>query len=323
MENDVAFKKTKANEKVKDSMFRSLFNDEENFRQLYEQITNKELKGKLRKFDTEEIFERPSLINDVSFLSENNKAIIMVEHQSTLNHNMALRCLLYYTKMVEQYIKEKNLKIYSKKPIRIPQPEFYIVYNGREKIKENEYVSKLEYNFGKTNILNAEAKIIDIRYNELSKNKTEEENDKLSKNNVLLGYSYFTKRYEYYKIKEKQEVEVAIDNAIKDCQEKGVLKEYLKNKGWLTMAVEAYTWEQQMKEDGEYLKELGIKQGIEQGIEKTVYRNLKLLLESNIPVEVMNKFIEENKVEKEIYYKAKQEVEKEKSERDNQEEIER
>ena len=53
-----------------------------------------------------------SLRNDVSFVV-GNRRIVLTEHQSTINENMPLRCLLYIAREYEQIIPVKSR--YSKK----------------------------------------------------------------------------------------------------------------------------------------------------------------------------------------------------------------
>jgi len=66
----------------------------------------------------------------------------MVEHQSTLNENMPLRFLLYYTEILKIYIAQKNLNVFSKKAIELPRPEFFVVYNGVENFTDIELYLK-------------------------------------------------------------------------------------------------------------------------------------------------------------------------------------
>jgi hypothetical protein len=47
---------------------------------------------------------------------------------STINPNMALRLLMYIARIYEKLIENKN--IYSGKPIKLPRPEFFVLYNG-------------------------------------------------------------------------------------------------------------------------------------------------------------------------------------------------
>jgi hypothetical protein len=66
-------------------------------------------------------------INDVSFTID-NKVVILIEHQSTINPNMALRLLLYIARVYEKLVDSK--KIYSRTKMPIPRPEFIVLYNG-------------------------------------------------------------------------------------------------------------------------------------------------------------------------------------------------
>ena len=68
-------------------------------------------------------------INDVSFEID-GKLVVLIEHQSTINPNMALRLLMYIGRVYEKIIDEKN--VYSGKPLKIPRPEFFVLYNGVE-----------------------------------------------------------------------------------------------------------------------------------------------------------------------------------------------
>ena len=66
-------------------------------------------------------------INDISF-EIGEKLVVILEHQSTINPNIALRILLYIGRIYEKIIEDEN--IYSTKKILIPKPEFYVLYNG-------------------------------------------------------------------------------------------------------------------------------------------------------------------------------------------------
>jgi hypothetical protein len=61
----------------------------------------------LEFYDTESIVVK-QLKNDVAFKTKDNRLIIMVEHQSTLNENMPLRFLLYYVELIKLYISQES-----------------------------------------------------------------------------------------------------------------------------------------------------------------------------------------------------------------------
>ena len=72
--------------------------------------------------------------NDISF-EIGGKLVVLCEHQSTINPNMALRFLLYITRVLEKKIESWTL--YSKKHVSIPWPEFFVLYNGLEPFQDD------------------------------------------------------------------------------------------------------------------------------------------------------------------------------------------
>ncbi|MBR6061785.1 MAG: Rpn family recombination-promoting nuclease/putative transposase, partial [Spirochaetales bacterium] len=116
------------NSQIKDSLFVDLFqNDEtakENFLSLYNAIAGTDLKIENTKIEPRKL-ERVayhSLYNDVSMIV-NNRLIVLVEHQSTINENMPLRFLLYVARLYETVVPKKDR--YRRTVQGIPTPEFY------------------------------------------------------------------------------------------------------------------------------------------------------------------------------------------------------
>ena len=119
----------------KDSLFVDLFgrckDAKENFISLYNAITDKNL-----DYKTAEV--KPMMLeqtiytgryNDVSMIVD-NRLIVLVEHQSTINENMPFRFLEYITKIYEKLIPPRSR--YTEEQIKLPTPEFYVIYNGEE-----------------------------------------------------------------------------------------------------------------------------------------------------------------------------------------------
>ena len=67
--------------------------------------------------------------NDVSW-EINDKLIVLVEHQSTVNENMPFLCLEYVTRIYEGLVPVKQR--YAEKVFNIPNPDFYVVYVGKK-----------------------------------------------------------------------------------------------------------------------------------------------------------------------------------------------
>jgi len=72
-------------------------------------------------------------INDICFVID-GKLVVLVEHQSTINENMCLRMLIYSSKEYEKITDSKDL--YREKMIKIPTPEFIVLYNGKEEFPD-------------------------------------------------------------------------------------------------------------------------------------------------------------------------------------------
>ena len=82
-------------------------------------------------------------INDLSFLLD-GQIVVLIEHQSTINENMALRLFLYSARVYEKITKQKPL--YKRKRVKIPVPRFIELYNGNETYPEHS-VQKLSDSF--------------------------------------------------------------------------------------------------------------------------------------------------------------------------------
>ena len=123
-----------ANRKYKDSVFVDLFSEDEkakeNFLSLYNALhgTSYQSAAILRNIRLKQVVYL-SFANDVSYLVD-DKIIILAEHQSTVNPNMPLRCLEYITRLYEQL--QSPRERYSRTLKKIPIPEFYVFYNGKE-----------------------------------------------------------------------------------------------------------------------------------------------------------------------------------------------
>lgn len=119
--------KVNANQKYKASVFSALFDDKEKLVELYNALDGTDYK--LDETDIEITTLQDALfmgkINDVSF-TVNGKIVVLIEHQSTINDNLPVRCLMYVARIYEKLLVGDN--IYRKKLIPIPTPEFIVLY---------------------------------------------------------------------------------------------------------------------------------------------------------------------------------------------------
>lgn len=126
---------TLKNRKYKDSVFTDLFGSDrdgkKNFLDLYNALSGSDYK--LEEVTLERKVIEQSLYktfnNDVSWEID-GKLIVLVEHQSTINNNMPLRCLEYVTRIYEGIVPVN--KRYAEKVYKIPNPDFYVVYVGKK-----------------------------------------------------------------------------------------------------------------------------------------------------------------------------------------------
>jgi len=202
------------NTKYRDNMFVSLFgrcvNAKENFLSLYNAIHDTNLKigeVKITPMMLDNVVYT-GLYNDVSMLID-DKFIVLAEQQSTINNNMPLRCLEYVTRLFEKQFEQQ--KKYNKTLIKLPTPEFYVFYNGRDDYPLEQEM-KLSDAFKELNPdiqLELKVKIFNINH---SKN-----HEILSKCKTLADYSTFVKyAMEAQKNKDPSFIRYAIDRCIKE-----------------------------------------------------------------------------------------------------------
>ena len=129
----------KANQKIKSSVFADLFCDDEkdgkkNFLSLYNAIHGTNLTLENTKLERKQIPQAlyKTFDTDISVLV-NGRLFVLIEHQSTPNENIPLRCLEYYVHLLYGIV-PANAR-YKKALFKIPTPEFYVFYNGKEELE--------------------------------------------------------------------------------------------------------------------------------------------------------------------------------------------
>ena len=241
----------KENREHKDSLFVDLFYQDEtakkNLLSLYNALhdTNYEDETIIRKVKIDDVLYK-NFKNDIS-CEVNGLVLVFGEHQSTINRNMPLRCLMYVGRAYEQLVDSKAR--YRTTLVKIPTPEFYVFYNG-EKEQPLEQVLTLSDAFMNPvgeNSVELKVKVININ--------SDKAHGILDKCGILREYSQFISMVRKY-----SEEESAIKKAIKECIEKGILADYLKRKGSEVenMLIAEYSYEEDMQ--------VKLQEGIWQGI---------------------------------------------------------
>ncbi len=156
--------------------------------------------------------------NDVSCIIANN--IALFEHQSTWSPNMPLRGFMYFSDLFNKYVSNYQLKLYGEKLIKLPTPQYYVLYNGRKNIPDRQ-ILKLSDAFivpPRDGIFEWTATILNINYGH---------NEKLlSACKPLREYAIFISTIQAYK-QNFADKNTAIENAIDDCVAKNILRDFL------------------------------------------------------------------------------------------------
>ena len=251
----------KHNRRYKDSVFVDLFGEDkdakENFLSLYNVLHGTHLDGstELKPLRLDNVMYM-SFCNDVSCLID-NKIIVLAEHQSTVNDNMPVRFLEYSARLYEQIQNPRDR--YLRKLKQIPTPEFYVFYNGEEK-SPAEAELRLSDAFAVKSAkpcLELLVKVININYNKDSK---------LLENCKPLGE--YTQFVEAVRRHIRLDAENGFKNAIKECIQNDILKNYLERKSRevMNMLIAEYDYDTDIAVQREEEREIAFAEGEAKGI---------------------------------------------------------
>jgi len=215
----------KVNRNHKNSVFSSLFSDPDILRELYSAIEGITIPPDISiKINTLKDILYKDQINDLSFTID-NRLVVLIEHQSTINENIPLRLLMYIARVYEKIIKRR--KRYQNKLEKIPRPEFIVLYNGKEDYDDYKKL-KLSDAFKDVEGLKLSGRdaiplelIVQV-YNVNHGHNSEI----LKKSETLDGYSIFIDKIREYQ-KKRNSLEKAAKSAINYCIKNNILKDYL------------------------------------------------------------------------------------------------
>jgi hypothetical protein len=275
------------NEKHKDTVFTFLFNDPALLRELYSAIEGITLPPDV-PIDintlSDVLFRRQR--NDISFLID-NRLIVLIEHQSTINDNMPFRFLMYVEKLYELITDPDDR--FRRKLGTIPKPEFIVLYNGMEQYPDYKEL-RLSDIFAKTYTkIDLPMELVVQVYN-INKGRNREI---LGKSHTLDSYSRFIDKIREYqkeyqwkypdKDDRKELLDKAFRSAIEYCIKNNILKDFLKKHGSevLNMLYAEYDPEVEMR----VVREEALEEGREVGVLITA-RNA---LDEGLSVEMVQK----------------------------------
>ena len=198
--------------------------------------------------------------NDVAYLISGT--IALYEHQSTINLNMPVRGFMYMGELYSKILKRQNARLYNTALIRIPTPQYIVFYNGTD-----EYPEKVKRRLSDAFIKPREDK--DYEFTATVYNINPGKNKELLETcKPLKGYSFFID-----KIRANSRTmiaEEAVDSAVRECVDKGILKDVLSEERAAVMLEMLTTFDEKEYLEGlkEEARDAGLKEGREKGLKE-------------------------------------------------------
>jgi len=260
-----------ANRKYKSSVFSLLFSDPARLRELYNALSGTHYDESadiaINTLSDAIFMDR---INDVSFTID-NKLVVLIEHQSTINPNMALRLLFYIARIYEKLI--DNRKIYSQTKLAVPRPEFIVLYNGEDDYPAESVMCLSEHfeNTGKSDTIDLELRVKVYNINKGCNPRLEEQSK------VLGDYAALIARAREYE-KTGLVLEKALEKAVRWCIRHGYLRDFLKLHGSevVNMLMTEWNWDDAKEVWQEEAREEGLQEGREEGLVKLQQKQLEI-----------------------------------------------
>ena len=200
---------------VKDSVFSFLFHEPEYLRQLYVTLHPEDsgIEAKDIKLITIENVLVVRQYNDLGLLAR-DKLFILTEAQAVFSKNVAIRLLMYLAETYKEYLIASGADLYSAASLELPAAELYVVYTGdRESVPD---VIRLSELFMEGTGASASSGV------ELCAKVLRADGS----NSIIDQYIQFCmivdeqrKQYGY--------TQEAIDEAVRICRERGVLRQFL------------------------------------------------------------------------------------------------
>ena len=275
-------KRTTANRKYKDTVFRMLFSEKENLLTLYNAMNGTAYTDpEDLKIVTLENAVYMGMKNDLAFIIDTN--LCLYEHQSTYNANMVLRDLFYIAHEYQKLVDRRSL--YSSVQQKIPAPKFLVFYNGSKEMED----SRIEYLSSAFENLTGEPDL-ELKVQTLNINK--------GHNRKLLEQCQSLKEYAEYvarvrKYTARMGLDEAVHRAVKECIEEGILEEFLRQNRAEVEAVSIFEYNKEEEErklrEAEY--EGGWQAGQEAGLQKGRETILQMSREFHLEEDAVIEFL--------------------------------
>lgn len=211
---------------VKDSVFTSLFKEKRYLIQLYRALHPEDTKT--TEDDLKDVTVSNVLVddiyNDLGF-TVGTTIMLMIEVQSTWTVNIIFRALMYLVQTYREYFRKTKQNLYKSKKLKMPKPEIYVIYVGDRKTRPEEISLSEEFFEGKDICIDVRVKMIYDGKN----------------GDIINQYVVFTKVCNE-QVAIHGRTREAVQEAIRICKERNVLKEYLssREKEVVDMLMELY-----------------------------------------------------------------------------------
>lgn len=274
-----------ANRCFKSRLFVMLFEDKRELLKLYNAVSGKNYQDpELLEINTLDNAIYMSMRNDLSFIIDSRMPLY--EHQSSYNPNLPLRFLLYNADVFSGLTKDENL--YGTKLVKLPTPQFIVFYNGEKELPDRMELKLSDAYTVKEDEVSLELKAVMLNINPGHNEKI------LEACKTLREYTEYTNRVrEYTKTMDR---EAAVERAITECIQEGILEEFLKKNRAEAKSVSIYEYdmEKHMRMEREDAREDGIQEGIFENRTEIIQKMLSLKRYSYEEIaEIVNLSVEE------------------------------
>ena len=268
----------------KDSLFRSIFNNEKSALALYSAVSGESLsadKTEVVMTTLSETLWTPRK-NDLSF-TVNGSLVVIAEHQSTINENMPYRMLQYVCRLFESGVTDKKA-VYRKALVRHPRPRFIVFFNGAEPCGDHEQML-LSDSYEAPLPGGYDGKALELAVDVYNVNE--------GRNSAIMGacgelkgYAFFVSRARHHEREIAAQSEglsrdgialKAIRQTIRDCKGAGLLAEFWEKMSQedINMLASDWNFETALEVEREEGFEKGMKRGMEKGMERGMEKGME------------------------------------------------
>ena len=201
--------------------------------------------------------------NDIS-CTIGNTFLVLIEHQSSINENMPLRCLSYVAELLNKLVTDKQ-KLYRQARIKFPAPRFVVLYDGNA-------AEPLEREMRLSEAFGGDATALELVVTSYNINH--------GLNQPLLAKCHYLRDYSIlvWKVKEGLRsglnLREAISRAVQFCLAKGVMGDYLAEHSEEVFNMLELEWNLDEALQARY--EDGRDEGIVAGLEKVALKMIRL-----------------------------------------------